>query len=244
MGRRYKNPPVVEALCEFRFDPDSPWDLTMPGLIYEKVRDTFPKRHQVKVVDVGTTPETLGQVRATDRVQFLDKDGKALIQISPHFLAVNHLEPYPSWEEFLPLIESGLEAYRDVADPRDIHRVGLRYINRIEFAEQRIDLQDYFEFYPFVGPNLPQLFGPFIVGIQVAYDDWDILKLTQTMPPPTETPDTITLILDLDYFLAKPGEVVLNNVLEWVNVAHDRIEEAFEACITNRLRQKFEEVKE
>lgn len=243
MGRRYKNPPIVEALCEFRFDPDSPWDLTMPGLIYEKVRDTFPKRHQVKVVDVGIAPQTLGRVRATDRVQFLDEDEKALIQISPHFLAVNHLEPYPSWEEFLPLIESGLEAYRGVADPKDIHRIGLRYINRIEFAEQRIDLEDYFEFYPFVGPKLPQLFGPFIVGIQVPYDDRHILKLSLTMAH-TETPNTIAVALDLDYSLVKPGEVALDNVFEWLSVAHDRIEDAFEACITDRLRQIFGEVTE
>jgi uncharacterized protein (TIGR04255 family) len=243
MGRRYKNPPIAEALCEFQFEPDSPWDLTMPGLIYEQVRDTFPKRRQARVLDLGilASPEAVEQVRAMDRMQFLRQDEKALVQVGPHFLAVNHLEPYPSWEEFLPLIERGLRAYCDVANPKDIHRIGLRYINRIKFAEQRIDLEDYFEFYPFVGPNLPQLFGPFIVGIQIAYDDRDILKLALTMAH-TETPDTIALMLDLDYFLAKPGKVVLNNVFEWVNVAHDRIEDAFEACITDPLRQMFGEV--
>jgi len=243
MGRRYRNPPIIEALCEFRFEPDSPWDLAMPGLIYEKVREAFPERRQAKVFDVRIAPETLGQIRTTDRMQFLDEDEKAIIQVGPHFLAINHLEPYPSWEEFLPLIEKGLEAYCDVADPKNIHRIGLRYINHIEFAKQRIDLEEYFEFHPFVGPNLPQEFGPFIVGIQIAYDNSDTLKITLATAP-TETPDTIAVALDLDYFLVKPGEVVLNNVFEWVNVAHDRIEGAFEACITNRLRQTFEEVKE
>ena len=244
MDRRYKNPPIVEALCEFQFEPDSPWDLVMPGLVYEKVRDTFPKRRQARVLDLGILagPEALEQqVRSTDRMQFLREDEKALVQVGPHFLAVNHLEPYPSWEEFLPLIKRGLKAYRDVADPKGIHRIGLRYINRIEFASQRIDLKDYFEFRPFVGPNLPQEFGPFIVGIQVIYEGSNILKITLTTAR-TETPDTIAMILDLDYFLAKPGEVVLDNVFEWVDVAHDRIEGAFEACITDRLRQMFKEV--
>jgi len=243
MGRRYRNPPIIEALCEFRFEPDSPWDLAMPGLIYERVREAFPERRQAKMFDVGIAPETFGQIRTTDRMQFLDEDEKAIIQVGPHFLAVNHLEPYPSWEEFLPLMEKGLEAYCDVADPKNIYRIGLRYINHIEFAKQRIDLEEYFEFHPFVGPNLPQEFGPFIVGIQIAYDNSDILKITLATAP-TETPDIIAVALDLDYFLVKPGEVVLNNVFEWVNVAHDRIEGAFEACITNRLRQTFEEVKE
>jgi len=60
----------------------------------------------------------------------------------------------------------------------------------------------------------------------------------------TETPATIAVILDLDYFLVKPGEVALDNVFEWVDVAHDRVEKAFEACITDQLRQRFEEVTE
>ena len=90
MGRRYKNPPIVEALCEFRFDPDSPWDLAMPGLVYERVRDTFPKRRQAKqfAVEVSAGQKGVEQhVRTTDRMQFLREDEKALVQVGPHLLA-------------------------------------------------------------------------------------------------------------------------------------------------------------
>lgn len=247
MGRRYKNPPIVEALCEFQFEPDSPWDLVIPGLIYEEVRDTFPKRRQARVLDLSILagPEEVEQqVRTMDRMQFLREDEKALIQVGPHFLSVNHLELYPSWEEFLPLIKMGLKAYRDVAGPKNMHRIGLQYINRIEFAGQRIDLADYFEFRPFIGPNLPQEHGPFRVGLQVPYENSrDILKIELKSTTRTK-PDTIATMLDLDYFLIKPGEVALDNVFEWVDVAHGHVEDAFEACITDRLRQIFEEVTE
>jgi uncharacterized protein (TIGR04255 family) len=177
-----------------------------------------------------------------DRMQFLCEDERALIQVGPHLLAVNHLKPYSSWPEFLPLIKKGFEAYCDVVDSKSIHRVSLRYINRIEVAGQSIELEDYFKFRPFVGPSLPQDFGPFIVGIQVPYEDSrDVLKLLLTSAS-AETPDTAAVILDLDYFLVKPGEVALDNVFEWVDVAHNRVEDAFEACITDQLRQMFEEV--
>jgi len=247
MGRRYENPPIVEALCEFQFEPDSPWDLVMPGLVYEKVRDTFSKRRQVKQLAVGISAGPEGveqQVRTTDRMQFLREDEKAFVQVGPHLLAVNHLKPYSSWQEFLPLIKKGFGAYCDVVDPKKIHRIGLRYINRIEVAGQGIELEDYFEFRPFAGPSLPQEFGRFLVGIQVPYEDSrDILRLQLTSAS-VETPDTAAVILDLDYFLAKPGEVALEGVFEWVDAAHDRVEDAFEACITDRLRQMFEEVTE
>lgn len=54
----------------------------------------------------------------------------------------------------------------------------------------------------------------------------------------------LAVMLDLDYFLAKPGQVALDDLLEWVEAAHSRVEKVFEACITDRLRQMFEEVPE
>lgn len=247
MGRRYRNPPIVEALCEFRFDPGSPWDLAIPGLVYEKVRKSFGKRRLVKALEASISggPEGIEQqVRTTDRMQFLRDDEKALIQVGPHLLAVNHLKPYPTWQEFLPLIRQGFDAYLEVANPKGIERIGVRYINRIEFPSERIELEEYFEFRPFVGPNLPQDFGSFIVGIQVPYENSrDSLRL-QIASAAVKIPDTVAVMLDLDYFLAQPGQVRSDNVFEWVEVAHSRVEEAFEACITDRLRQMFEEVME
>ncbi len=175
-------------------------------------------------------------------MQFLREDEKALIQVDRDLLAVNHLKPYPTWQEFLPLIQQGFDAYCQIANPKGILRIGLRYINRIEVPGQRIELEDYLEFRPFVGSKLPQDFGSFIVGIQVPYErSRDILRLQLTNAA-TQTPSLVAAVLDLDYFLAQPNQVGIDNVFEWVELAHTHVEEAFEACITDRLRQMFEEV--
>ncbi|MEW6232329.1 MAG: TIGR04255 family protein [Chloroflexota bacterium] len=247
MGRRYKNAPIVEALCEFRFDPGSPWDLAIPGLVYEKVRNGFPKRRLVKAFEASISggPEGIEQqVKTTDRMQFLREDEKALVQVDRHMLAVNHLKPYPTWQEFLPLIRQGFGAYIEVANPKGVQRIGLRYINRIEIPGERIELENYLEFRPFMGSRLPQDFGPFIVGIQVPYENSrDMLRMTLTSAEVMESGKT-AFMLDLDYFLAQPGHVTYNDVWRWVDVAHSRVEESFEACITARLRGMFEEVTE
>lgn len=247
MGRRYNNPPIIEALCELRFEPSLPWDLAIPGLVYERVRDDFRKRRQVRAFEtsVSASPEGLEQqVRTTDRIQFLREDERALIQVGPDLLAVNHLKPYPTWQEFLPLIQTSFSAYCEAANPKGIRRIGLRYINRIEVPGPSIEMEDHFLFYPFVGPNLPQEHGPFIVGIQIPYEGTrDVLRLQLTNAT-TETPDIVPVMLDLDYFLTKPGEVSLAAISEWLEIAHGHVEEVFEACITDRLRQMFEEVKE
>lgn len=246
MGRKYENPPIVEALCEFQFEPVPTWDLAMPGLIYDKVRDSFPKRRQVRGLEVAlsTTPKGVEQqVTTTGRVQFLREDEKAFVQVGPNLLAVNHLKPYPTWDNFLPLIQKGFEVYCEVVGPEAIHRIGLRYINRIEIPGERVELEDYFQFRPFVGGKLPQDFGPFIVGIQLPYEDSrDVLRIQLTSAR-VDTPDTVAIMLDLDYFLDQPGQVPLDKVIDWVKVAHDRLEVVFEGCITDRLRQIFEEEK-
>lgn len=247
MARTYRNPPIIEALCEIQFTPNSPWDLTVPGLLYEKLRGTFPERQQSKVVSVGVGPgpdpaSLHQQVWAADRMQFVRSDGTALVQVGPHFLSVNHLKPYPTWKHFRPLIEMAFIAYRDVAVPTGIQRIGLRYINRFEFLVGSIKLEDYFDFYPHVGQGFPQDYGTFLVGIQIAHADGrDVLQVQAASVNP-EAYESKAMILDLDYSLQMPSHVVLDDVPEWIEEAHRRIEEAFEAAITDRLRESLEEV--
>jgi len=46
MKRKYKKPPIVEALCEFQFIPQEPYNLTIPGLFYDKIKEEFPIRQE------------------------------------------------------------------------------------------------------------------------------------------------------------------------------------------------------
>ena len=250
MSRKYRNPPIVEALCEFRFDPGDPWDLAVPGLVYEELGGAggrFPKRRQAANLEVELTLTDSGaqqQVARSERMQFLRGDEKVLVQIGPNLLAVNHLKPYSSWQEFFSLVRDGFETYNKVTKPKGVKRIGVRYINRVEIPEPSIRLEDFLEFRPYMGSNLRQeIAGPFVVGVHIPYEDGrDVLRL-QLSSVRKDTPG-MALMLDLDYFLAQPGGVPLGGVLEWNDVAHGRVEEVFEACITDRLRQLFDEVVE
>jgi len=245
MSRKYKEPPIVEAVCEFRFQPSSPWDITIPGLVFEKIQKDFPNREPVKQFEIGFSSTEEGvqqQVITADRIRFLSQDRKSMVQVGPDLLAVNRLKPYVSWQAFEPMIKQGFNAYLESAKPKGIQRIGLRYINRIEIPGERIKLEDYFEFYPYIGEKLPQEVGPFIVGIQIGYEQLrDMLKVL-LVSVETSPPQKIGVSLDLDYFLLKPGSVPLTEVFNWIKLAHDNVEEVFEACIKEKLRQMFQEV--
>ena len=54
MSIQYNNPPIREVVCEFRFEEGSPWDLSVPGLIYSKMADEFPRRLILKQPQFNT----------------------------------------------------------------------------------------------------------------------------------------------------------------------------------------------
>lgn len=244
MSKRYKNSPIIEALCEIQFEPSAGWDLTVPGLIYEEIKDTFSKRLQLQPPQISLndidTMEITGQI--VPLMRFQRTDDLALIQIGPNLLTVNYLKPYSSWEEFFPLIERGLTTYRKVVNPNGIQRITLRYINRIEIPTPII-LEKYFEFRPFIAKKL-QTINAFIAGIQIPYqDNRDILNI-QLSSMPDVSPDKAAILLDLSYLLVNPGAITWDVVSEWIQVAHESIEEMFEASITEDLRLIFEEIKQ
>jgi len=175
-------------------------------------------------------------------MQFFREDEKALVQVDRDLLVVNHLKPYPTWREFVPSIRKAFDAYRDVASPAGLRRIGLRYINRIEIPSPRIELEHYFQFRPLVGPNLPQDFTSFIVGIEVPHEDSRDRLRAQLSTAAAQKPDSAAIMLDLNYFLAEPGKISPEAAFEWLETAHGRLEEVFEASITDRLREMFQEV--
>lgn len=239
--RRYKNPPLAEAMCEFRFASESSWDVAIPGLLAGRLSSNFPTRRQAPTLETTTRPVPDGiqqQLRPVQWLQLWQKDEKATVQVAPNLLSVNRLAPYPGWEHFLPLVKKSLDEYRTVADPKGFEQITLRYINRISF-EGGIQLEDYFDFYPFVGRRLPQHLASFIVGAQVPFEEE---RDTLQMQMSSSLSGTPSIVLDLSYLLNQPGEVAAEGVFEWIEDAHERIEDTFEGCIKDPLRERFGEV--
>jgi len=246
MGRKYRNPPIVEALCEFQFIPIQPWDMTIPGLLYEKIIDRFPIKQQQMGFGIGFQPKEWGieqKVEMLQRMQFLRSDKTALVQVGPDLLTINHLKPYPTWGIFKPLIIDNLEIYQEVAKPKGFKRIGLRYINKIDLDKRSRELTDYLNYYPFIPTNLPQMHETFQVRVEIPYEEGrDHLLLTLASAIP-EKPDVISLLLDLDYIMAIPEGIPLDHASDWLEKAHIIVENAFEACITDKCRLLFEEEK-
>lgn len=244
MTRKYCKPPIVEAVCEFRFEPGN-WNNTMPGLIWAQVKIPFPKRRDVVRFEVQSVPGPGGfehRVIQEPLIQYLQEDEKLFMQVGSKVLTVNRLAPYTGWQEFKPLIQQAFQAYSCEASPKAITRIGLRYINRIELPGDKVDLEDILEFRPHVGNALPKDHASFTVGAEFLFEGKrDVLRLQVAGTKP-ERESRLALILDLDYFCLLPEGTISADIAEWLEVAHGHIEDAFEGSITDNLRRTFDEV--
>lgn len=247
MSRKYENSPIIEAVCEFQLSSDSQWDLTVHGFIYEKVKDVYKNKEERRIREVELTniPEGLKQkVSIHERTLFLTDDKKTFIQIGQKLLAINRLAPYQTWKEFKPEIDRAFIAMTNTVEVKGLQRIGLRYINKIEIPSKTIDLDKYFEFKPSLGKNLSQItFESFVIGFVVSFFDGRDSCKVQLTSVESAQPDKCAFILDLDYYLAKPQTVSKDETLVWVENAHQKVEDIFEGCITDSLRNIFKEIK-
>lgn len=250
MGRKYKNPPVIEAVFEIRFTRDTPWDLTIPGLFYEKVKNTFPVKEQTvfQEGEIIREPHGLIQevIRSGQRILLFTEDRKMLTQLGPYLLAINVLKPYPTWQNFKEKIELAWKGLNEIIEIKGIERVILAYINQIEIPIPKIQLKilkNYFNFYPFIDNKFPEDLASFIVGCEFPYKEGKECCSIQLVSMPDVSKEQKTLMLNISYFTKQPRAVEVSNILDWVENAHDQIQKAFESCISDNLRTLFEEVK-
>lgn len=244
MGKKYINDPIVEAVSEFRLPKDCSWDLTVPGLIYEKIGDIFYNKEQriTQNVEITQSDKVIQQqVTSQELAQFLNDNKKIFVQVGTRLITINCLAPYPSWEKYMPHIINVFKALNETVKIDKLERIGLRYINKININMKSVDLDHFFEFRPFLGEKLPQNLANFRLETVFRYcDQRDSCRVVMANTV-AEDLESTSFILDLDYFLSKPRTVNSDDAIDWVENAHGKVETIFEGCLTQPLRDIFQE---
>lgn len=235
MRRRYTKPPLVDAICEFQFKAES-WDWTVPGLLYQQLSTAFPKKREQLTVHLQQSDK--GEVKPSParRLHFVRSDDRAFVEVGENLLALHQLEPYPGWQDFKPLIDSTFRSYLAVAHPIGLTRIGLRYVNQLRVPEDLADVVDQVNFWPRIPPELPRKMNAMFARVELFYEnDNGLLLLT------TGSAAAGGVVLDLDFVTRAAERLTLDDAIAWVETAHTRIEDAFEACLRDSARATFGE---
>lgn len=239
--RKYKKPPVLEALCEIFF-ADSKWDKTIPGLFYDKVKGEFPnkKEHEIKQAKVEFGP---GTVHTESRqlpnwMQFITKDAGRMIQLAQDMVVLNQLAPYPRFADWEPKVYEAVNLYRELANPGRVVRIGLRYVNQIAIKGEKIDLKKYFLIYPQIPQELMKTYNAFLTQVQTERSGHLLMILLESTGPTSENESAF--LLDIYDIIEPKGGLSFDNLKKEINIAHGNAVDAFENSITDELRKLLE----
>lgn len=246
MGQPLRLTPLVEALCEFKFTPSVSnlgWDMTLPGRLYERIREEFPNRSQASEVGIQfqlqPNSNNLPQViQGLERLQLKRSDESAMVQIGSNVLIINQLK-YETWDEFLKLITRIFKEYVNLLDSQFIlNRIGLRYINHIPAPKDKaFEIGDFITVVPNLSGALNRPLSSFYQQYGVEYtEEKSILNLQSLM---AEKPNSeLVIVLDLDFYSEHVGNFTkIDEVRSWLEKAHHNIELAF----VSSLSQKYYE---
>ena len=230
MGVQLKNPPLIEAACEFRFDPASEWDWTVPGRLFDKIADEFPERAEVRRIGITvqsadvSAPSPAVIETGPDRVHLKRADGTAMVQVGPRLLAINQRRPYSNWEGYRALILKIYEAHCDIVGWQSIQRMGLRYINQISM--DRREVEEILTVGPRLSSKLDRPISSFFQRFDLKHDDPEGTLVLQTGLQVVD--DKPVVMLDLDFGSEEVGDIgSVEAVTDWLDRAHVRVEEGF-----------------
>ena len=241
--KKYQNSPIVECICEFQFIPSGAWDVTFPGQFYVAVKDLFPVKEQKTGLDIsfGNSQEVASHIKFQPLIQFFNDDKKRLLQLDQNLLTINVLKPYPHWEIYYPLIIDNLGKYINVMHPVGYQRVSLRYLNKIDILSQSLVLPEYFNFSLSVPEKFSShSFSSFQNAIEFPFHSGRDVLAIRLLPLISDKAGSSSFLLEIQYIMNKLDGISMDETSEWLNIAHQNVNETFESCITDKLRKSFD----
>ena len=248
---QYKSPPIEEALCDIAFEPSQPWNSTVQGRFYERVRAHYSgpieeQQQQELQFNIGKDGLQQATTRATTTRTLFHNDSRSeLVSVRQDGIGIHSLRPYQGWHQFRSRILRDLDAFKEVALPAAVRRVGIRYINRIAFQEQPIDLHKYFACAPQHHPLHHAMTLSFMfrtvsrVSRQGVTADIAISLVDAPSTGMRDLPNVIVLDIDA-YSHWNKTALPLDELSSVIDILRGIEREAFEGSITPRAREMFD----
>ena len=241
-----RNPPIAEAVLEFRAQPTADWNQERIVEILKERLPDFPELEPQRIVEqqfhaeIGKLPQHSTRDLGWLGVMLTSADKLRRAQFQRQGLIYNRLQPYPGWAAFSDEAIQLWRLFRDVAAPSEIARIGLRYINRIELDSRHFDLKDYFREPPQSPQGVTIPFASFFH--QELFSDPASeysIRLLRTIQSSGDDAAFPSLIVDIDVFTNRPivdvrgmMSIRLDEMRWWKN-------KFFFATISDTLRERL-----
>jgi uncharacterized protein (TIGR04255 family) len=202
------NAPIVEAVIHWRARAETKLE---PATLLEQLKTKLPDYpHSQRQQEIGFETEfnadggALRQHHAWHGFRFESTDKLQVAQYTRNGFVFSRLKPYQDWEKFEAEAQRLWEIYRELAEPSEIQRLGVRFINVIP-----VELKEVASLLT-LPPRSPETIklpiSTFLHQTTFSIPDHPYeLNVVQTIQPPARPErDSFGLILDLDVGTTRP----------------------------------------
>lgn len=203
--------PIVEAVIGVTARAESAWEESaiserfrqrLPG--YPSVHSHREIRHELKFA-ADAQPEQAVHDMGWRGLRCESADKLHIAQFNRDGFSFSRLKPYQSWEQFSQEGMRLWELYNEVAQSSEIQRLGLRFINRIEFSQVEVKLEDFLENPPKPPRGMDIPFEGFLHHDTLAVPGRPYgINVIQTVQPSQGADASWGVILDIDIFTTEP----------------------------------------
>jgi uncharacterized protein (TIGR04255 family) len=200
--------PIVEAVIAISVVPSVTWDETSLQSELKRRLPDFPKveplrqaRYQIPIGKQNNpTVEDFGCIG----FKLHSSDNLHIAQFNKEAFVFSRLKPYLDWAQLRQEALRLWAIYFELLKPREVIRVGLRFINRIAIKQEKIEIDDYYKYPP---TSLKELNWPL-----AGYLHHDVFQVPETqhsvnlIKTVQNIPGEIGLILDIDVFMQNQFE--------------------------------------
>jgi uncharacterized protein (TIGR04255 family) len=238
----YARPPIVEAVIDFQFS--TPWSVGELERLRERFKSKFPTVEAVQNIQVSWQSTSVSTATNITGFKMTAKNAVDLLLIQNKNFASVRLAPYDGWEGFFDRAVINYEGQKKIFGRRDITRIGVRFINRIDIPLNKLEGHDIREFFQ-IGVDLPSGLARSVTAFSVAAVLTDSgtgmqVKIQGGNSVPTVL-EKASFLLDIDVYVERdiPGrEDDLWKLLGEIRNTKNR---TFELCITDAVRGLFNE---
>lgn len=243
--RKYPRDHIIEAVCEFRFALDGPTPQDIDRVI-ERLSGIYPQRgeirHKTHAVQLAEGKFSYTEDDRAAGLLVRSRDERDLVQLTTDALTVHRLAPYDHWECFIPRIQEAYAVFQEIAATVKLQRLGLRYINRfpVEMHAKPLEL---FTCFPTINASAGEQLASFLMRTELRDPDARHRVLLIQMGTTLGTGNRVDFLLDFFRVDMQPAHD-WDALSEQLREAHARIKAAFEASITDTLRNQYLQVEE
>lgn len=240
--------PIVEAVIDIRAHAAGAFEEATVRAFLEPRLDGYGYLDSQRAVQFELTSEVEKPPRQTFKdlglkgLRFQSGDQKNIAQFNRDGFIYSRLEPYTDWIAFLGEGLRLWQLFKEMAQPVEINRIGLRFISRIELPSTALRLDDYIK----PAPEPPRDLGLPFIGfmhhdtLAVPGYPYAINLIRTIQPPPAGADSGAGLILDIDVFTIHGLEIEESGLARILEEMRWLKNKAFFGSVTEKALEAFQ----